>query len=213
MHIAEGMLSGTPQGVAVLAGGAAVAAAGTLIALRKLDYERVPQVAMLSAAFFLVSLVQVPLAGVSVHLVLAGLVGLILGWEAFPAVLIALVLQGVFASEGGPTTLGLNTATMAVPAVVCYLLLHRAVRSGREPLAISAGFAAGFLGVMLAATLVAAALVIAGREFAAVARLVIVANLPLAAVEGLVTGSVVAFLRKVRPELLDAPQLAPGQAL
>jgi ABC-type Co2+ transport system permease subunit len=31
------------------------------------------------------------------------------------------------------------------------------------------------------------------------------------AVEGLITASVVMFLRKVRPELLSAPLLAPGR--
>jgi ABC-type Co2+ transport system permease subunit len=34
--------------------------------------------------------------------------------------------------------------------------------------------------------------------------------LAVALVEGLVTGSVVLFLRKVRPELLEAPLLAPS---
>jgi cobalt/nickel transport system permease protein len=212
MHIAEAMLSGSPQGIAVLAGGAAVTAGGTLLALWRLDYERVPQVAMLSATFFVVSLVQVPMGGVSVHLVLTGLVGLILGWEAFPAVLIALLLQAAFFSEGGFTTLGLNTMTMALPAVVCYLLFHRAVRSAREPVALAAGFAAGFLGMALAAVLVGAALLVAGDSFGTLARLVVAFNFPLAVVEGLVTGTAVGFLRKVRPELLDAPLLAPGQA-
>jgi len=35
MHIAEGMLSGSPEGIAVLAAGAAVTAAGTAWGLRK----------------------------------------------------------------------------------------------------------------------------------------------------------------------------------
>ena len=211
MHIAEGMLSGTPQGIAVLGAGVAVAAAGTLMGLRKLDYERVPQVAMLSAVFFVVSLVQVPLAGVSVHLVLTGLVGLVLGWAAFPAVLIALVLQAVFASEGGLTTLGLNTMNMAAPAVICYGLFHRAVQAPRDATALAAAFAAGFSGVMLAAGLTAAALVATGESFGAVAQVVLWANFALAPVEGLVTASVVAFLRKVRPELLQAPLLTAGR--
>jgi cobalt/nickel transport system permease protein len=211
MHIAEGMLSVSSEGIVVLAAGAAVTAAGTAVGLRKMDYERVPQVAMLSSAFFVASLIQVPLPGASVHLVLNGLIGVILGWSAFPAVLIALLLQAVFAGEGGPTTLGLNTMTMALPAVACYYLFHHAVRWRRETLAVAAGFAAGAVGVLFGSILTATALMIAGEAFEMVGYAVLIAHLPLAVIEGLVTGSVVAFLRKVRPELLEAPLLAPSR--
>ena len=61
MHITEGVLS-TPEGIAVLAAGWAATAAGTAIGLWRMDYERVPQVALLSATFFVVSLVEVPTA-------------------------------------------------------------------------------------------------------------------------------------------------------
>jgi hypothetical protein len=37
-----------------------------------------------------------------------------------------------------------------------------------------------------------------------------VANLPAAVADGLVTGGAVMFLRKVRPELLEAPLLVPA---
>ena len=54
MHISEGVLSAP-----VLITGAGLAAAGTAIGLKKLDYERIPQVAVLSSAFFIASLVHV----------------------------------------------------------------------------------------------------------------------------------------------------------
>mgnify|MGYP000653403121 CR=1 FL=1 len=54
--------------------------AGTAAGLRKLDYDRMPQVAVLSAGFFVASLVHVPIGPTNVHLVLNGLVGLFLGW-------------------------------------------------------------------------------------------------------------------------------------
>ncbi len=210
MHILEGVLSGTAQGQAMLVAGAALTAAGTAIGLRRLDYERVPQVAVLSAAFFAASLVQVPFGPTTEHLVLSGLLGLVLGWAAFPAILVALFLQAVFFSFGGLTTLGLNTLIMAAPAVVCYALCHRLVRSRRETVVYAAGFAAGATAILLAGLLNAGALLAAGEAFATVARLVAMLHLPLALLEGLVTGSVVVLLRKVRPELLDAPLLSPA---
>ena len=192
----------------MLLAGAAAAAAGTAIGLRKLDYERVPQVAVLSAAFFVASLVHVPLGPTSVHLVLSGLLGLVLGWAAFPAVLVALGLQAVFFSFGGLTTLGLNTVVMGLPAVVCYYLFHSAVRNANEPWVFAAGVAAGATAVMLGALLTAAVLVAAGKSFEVFGPWVLVGHLPLALVDGLVTGSVVVLVRKVRPELLGAPLLA-----
>ena len=59
MHISEGVLS-----PAVLAGGAALAVAGTAIGLKKLDYEAIPRVAILSAAFFVATLIHVPVGPV-----------------------------------------------------------------------------------------------------------------------------------------------------
>jgi cobalt/nickel transport system permease protein len=165
---------------------------------------------MLSAAFFVVSVVQLQLGPASVHLVLNGLVGLILGWAAFPALLIALLLQAVFFFEGGLLALGLNTLTMALPAVVCYYLFHRPVQWRNGALAFSAGLGAGALGVLLAAFLTATALWVSGETFRFFAGAVLAVNLGLAVVEGLVTASVVMFLRKVRPELLDAPLVMPN---
>jgi len=214
MHIYEGILAGTAHGREVLLAGAAISAAGTALGLFKLDYERVPRAAVLSSAFFVVSLIHVPLGPTSEHLVLCGLMGLILGWAAFPAILIALLLQAVFFSFGGLTTLGLNTLIMALPAVVCYYLFGRAVRSGNEAAVFAVGFAAGATAVLLGAALNAGSLTLAGKHFREIGMVVAALHVPLAGIEGLVTGSVVVLLRKVRPELLDAPLLvSAGQEI
>jgi cobalt/nickel transport system permease protein len=211
MHVHEAVLAGSPQGIAVLSLGAAGAAVGTYLGLRKLDYERVPQVALLSAAFFVVSLVHVPLGGTSVHLVLNGLIGLVLGWTAFPALLIALVLQAVMCQHGGLLALGVNTLNMALPGVAAYYLFHRAVTWRSDALALVAGLGAGAMAVLLSAALTALELWFAGREFALFAEAVLAFHLGVAVVEGLITASAVMFLRKVRPELLDVPLLVPGR--
>lgn len=209
MHIQEGALSGSTEGIAVLCAGAVVTAAGVTLGLRRMDYERVPQVAMLSATLFVASLIHVPVGPVSVHLTLNGLAGLILGWAAFPAILVALFLQVVFFGYGGLTTLGINTLSMAVPAVACHYLLYRAVRFNREMLTFLAGFVAGGLAVVLGGLLMSAALFAAGRQFHVLAQANLVAHLVVGLFEGLVTASVVVFIRKVRPELLEAPLLLP----
>lgn len=211
MHIYEGFLAATPSGQAVLVAGATAAAVGTAIGLKKIDYERVPQIAVLSSAFFVASLIHVPIGPSSEHLVLCGLLGLVLGWAAFPAVFVALLLQAVFFSYGGLTTLGVNTLIMAVPAVVCHYLFRDAVRSRSESTVFVVGFAAGGIAILMGAFLAAGALWAAGAEFRMFSKLVVLGHLPIVVVEGLVTGSVVVLLRKVRPELLEAPLLATSQ--
>jgi len=209
MHLEEAILAGTQHGREILVAGGLLAAAGTAVGLRKTDYERVPQVAVLTAAFFVVSLIHLQLGPVKWHFVLTGLMGLVLGWAAFPAVLVALALQAAFFSVGGLMVLGVNTLVMAVPAVACYYLFGRTVRSRFEPVVFGGGFAAGAAAVMLGALLAAAALFAAGKSYEVLAGVVVVAHLLPAAIEGLVTASVVVLLRKVRPEMLDARLLPP----
>jgi cobalt/nickel transport system permease protein len=211
MHIAETVLSSSLEGKLVLGAGAVLAAAGTAVGLWKLEYERMPQVAILSSAFFVVSGIQVP-GPIAVHLVLSGLLGLVLGWAAFPAVLVAITLQAALWQMGGLTAVGVNTLIMAGPAVVCYYLFRRAVCVPSAKGAFLAGLAAGAAAVVLGAFLAAGTLFAAGKEFELFSGLSLLGHLPVMIVDGVVTGSAVVFLRRVRPEVLDAPFLAPAQA-
>lgn len=196
MHISEGVLSGP-----VLASGAALAAAGTAVGLKALDYDKIAGAALLAAGFFVASLIHVPLGPGNVHLILNGVVGLLLGWGAFPVLLVALLLQAMLFQYGGLTTLGVNVLIMALPGLVCFYLF-RSMLWKSKALCMAAGFACGFLGVLLAGVVAAAALVLSEEHFLEVAGLILAAHLPVMVVEGIVTASGVAFLRKVQPSLL-----------
>jgi cobalt/nickel transport system permease protein len=196
MHISEGILSGP-----VLFSGVALAVAGTAIGLKKLDYERIPRAAILSAAFFVASLIHVPVGPSSVHLILNGIVGLILGWGAFPVILVALVLQTVFFQFGGITTLGVNTMIMALPAVFCYYLFGSLVRK-RPRIALPAAFACGAFSVFSAGIMVGLALIFTEENFLKVSYLVVAAHIPVMIIEGFITAFCVAFLGKVQPDML-----------
>jgi cobalt/nickel transport system permease protein len=197
MHISEGVLS-----PAVLGGGAALAVAGAAIGLRKLDYEAIPRVAILSAAFFVASFIHIPVGPVGLHLVLNGLMGLLLGWVAVPAILIALLLQALLFQFGGLTVLGVNTVVMAAPAVICFYTFRGLLRRPGTPAAVGA-FACGALAILLSGLLVAAALITTGQAFLEVAELVFLAHIPVMIIEGIVTLFILLFLKKVRPEMLE----------
>ena len=171
--------------------------------LKKLDYDRVPQVAVLSAAFFVASLVHVPIGPASAHLVLNGLLGLLLGWAAFPAILVGLVLQAILFQYGGLTTLGVNTVVMALPAIICYLVLRPGIRSENRTISTVSAFLCGAGGVLLSSLLVALALVFTGEFFLGAAKVIVVAHIPVMAIEGLFTALCLRFLKKVKPEILE----------
>jgi cobalt/nickel transport system permease protein len=148
------------------------------------------------------SLIHVPVGPVGLHLVLNGLMGLLLGWLAFPAILIALFLQALLFQFGGLTVLGVNTFTMAAPAVICFYLYRGFLRRGGSFAAVAA-FACGATAILLSAVLVAVALLTTGQAFFEVAELVALAHIPVMIVEGIITMFVFVFLQKVRPEMLE----------
>jgi len=199
MHISEGVLSPT-----VLLGGAVLAAAGVAVGMKDLDQKEIPSMGILSAAFFVASLMHVPVGPVSAHLILNGMVGLVLGWKAFPVILVGAALQALLFQFGGITTLGVNTLNMALPAVVCYGLFRWGLKpdAGRPALIFSA-FASGFGAVLMAGIMVGFSLYLTGEAFLPAAKLIVAAHLPVMLIEGVLTAACVLFLKKVRPELLE----------
>ena len=198
MHISEGILSAP-----VLVTGAALTVTAVGYSLKKMEHKEVPKVAILSSVFFVASLIHVPLGPSSVHLILNGIIGILLGWSAFPAILVALALQGVLFQFGGITTLGVNTFNMALPAIICFYLFNRGIRCENDFIALILAFVCGFLAVLLSGIMVAAALVFTGEPFIQVAKLVLIAHLPVMILEGALTAFCIGFLRKVRPEILS----------
>ncbi len=198
-HIPDGVLAAP-----VLVGGALVSAGLLAISLRRLDYERIPQAAVLSAAFFISSLVSIPVGPSSVHLLLNGLMGVVLGWAAVPAILVALLLQAAFFGYGGVLVLGVNTLDMALPALVCAALFApRLARGGvRRPFLL--GALSGGLGVVLTGLMVSLVIALSREAFLPAARVILLTYLPLAVAESVVTGAVISFVWRVSPELLQA---------
>lgn len=172
------------------------------MALRRLDYERIPQAALLAAAFFISSLVSVPVGLSSVHLLLNGFMGLVLGWVAVPAIFVALLLQSLFFGFGGLLVLGVNTLNMALPALVCAALFGGLLRARKPLRPFWIGAAAGATGVLLTGAMVAFALALSGQAFVPAAKVILVTYLPLSIAEAAVTGAAVAFALRVAPELL-----------
>jgi cobalt/nickel transport system permease protein len=204
-HIPDGVLSAP-----VLITGAVVSVSLLAVSLRRLDYQALPQAAVLAATFFVASLISIPLGPSSVHLLLNGLMGLLLGWTAVPALFVALVLQAAFFGYGGVLVLGVNTMNMALPAVLCALVLRPLLPRAGPRAMFLIGAAAGAAGVMLTGTCVALSLGLSGEPFWPAAKAIVLIYIPLALVEALMTGTVMSFLHRVAPELVprgEAPHV------
>ncbi len=201
-HIPDGVLS-----MPVIIGGGLIAAGGLALGLRALDERDIPKTAILAAVFFVASLFAVPVGPSSVHLLLGGLMGLVLGVRAFPAVFVGLLLQAVMFGFGGLTSLGVDTVNMALPGVVLTVLARPLLaRASATALGwIAAGIAA--LAVAGTAGGVALALALSSPDHVPAVTIVAITYLPLAVVEAIVTGFVVTFLARVKPEILPFAHL------
>lgn len=206
-HVPDGLLA-----LPVLIGGGALAVAGVGLGLRHLDDRAIPRVALVSSVFFAASLVAIPVGPSSVHLLLSGLMGILLGAGIFPAVLVALMLQAVLFGLGGLTTLGVNTVNIALPGALVGLMLGPAIRA--QPVPARAGALAGIaaaLAVLATGAGVALSLWLSSPDFVPVARVMLITYLPLACAEAVVTAVVVGFLARVEPRSLQ-PVFAPAAA-
>ena len=196
MHIADGVL---PFSITAASYGLTLAGVG--FSLRRLHGDDLPKVAVVTASFFVASLVHLPLGPTSVHLLFPGIVGALLGPAAFLSITIGLFLQSLLFQFGGLTALGANALMMGTPALFCGWLFHR-IRGRTRTSNTVAGAAVSGGGTLMAALILAVLLVTAGDDFWGVAKLAVVAHLPVMAVEALVGGVIVGFLFRVKPELL-----------
>lgn len=207
MHIAEGVLPPV-----ILASSAALTAVGVCIGLKKLDYDRLMTTAILSAAFFVASLIHIPIGPVSGHLILNGLLGLMLGWVAFPAILVALSLQAILFQFGGLTTLGVNTLNMALPPVLCFYIFRPMLSKGNFSLK-AAAFLCGSSAVALSAILTSGTLALGGDNFLNSAKILLLSSVPVMVIEGLITAVVIGFLAKVTPQIFDFKIAVPDTVI
>ncbi len=102
-----------------------VALAGFLaFGLYRLREEEIPRIALLTAAFFVASSIHIKVPPSSVHLLLNGLAGVILGRRVCIAIPVGLLLQAVLLGHGALSTLGVNSCVMVLPALLAQPLFR-----------------------------------------------------------------------------------------
>jgi cobalt/nickel transport system permease protein len=206
MHISDGVLP-----ISVTVGSYVASAAIAAWSVRRTRSEELPKLAVMTAAFFVASLVHVPLGPTSVHLIIPGLTGALLGPSAFLSIGLGLLLQSLLFQFGGLTALGANVLMMGLPALACGWFFQK--YKGRTQLQqVVVGGLAGALGTVLAANILAILLMSGGEDFFGVAKIALLAHVPVVIIESVVSAFTIGFLARVKPALLQSSFLRPTKA-
>jgi len=210
MHIPDGFLSAV---VALLCW--VVTIAVIAVAIRKTNHalgqKQVPLMGIMAAFIFAAQMINFPVAGgTSGHLLGGALTAIVLGpWPAVLVMTSVIAVQGLLFQDGGLLVMGANILNMGILTVaVGYGLYRLAANRGRGTRLTAAAIAA-WLSVMTAALATSLELWLSGT-----ARLDIVMPAMLfvhsliGIGEALITVATLAFIMKVRPDLLGSDSVS-----
>ncbi|PLX98131.1 MAG: energy-coupling factor ABC transporter permease [Desulfuromonas sp.] len=221
MHITEGLL---PWKVAsfwfVVALPFVAAGIWQMTKRKKESPTYMPMVGIFGAAVFVFSCLPVPIPGIgaTAHPAGTGFSAILLG--PLPSVVVAfvsLLLQGLFLAHGGLTTLGANTFSMGVLGSFAGIIAFVVSRKLRFNL-FWAGFLAGamadfftYLGTSIG---LASGLHGSGSYLSEVAAIFTVLApyvVVLMLIEGVLTGSILVYVRTHRPDILRRLKIIPAE--
>jgi cobalt/nickel transport system permease protein len=197
VHISDGVLP-----LEVLAAGFILSGAILLLTIRDVKAEEIPRISLITAALFVASLVHFPVGPTSVHLIMNGLAGIILGKRAFVSVMVALTLQAIFFQHGGISVIGVNSLNMGIPALLAWQVFEhrRGLKSPQREIVF--GAAAGAVAVLGSVLMLSAELLALGEGFSEIAALVLASHIPIVIIEAAVLGTTAGYLVQVKPEML-----------
>jgi len=173
-----------------------------------------PLLGLISAAVFFISLlpVPVPITGTSSHPAGTPLAAILVGpFVSMVLSVVALLLQALFFAHGGLSTLGANVFSEGVVGSLTGFGVFRLARKMGLSLGIAAGLA-GVIGDLAVYTATSLELALGmpgahkypvGTSFLTFLTLFMPTQLPLALLEGLVTGGMVSYIARVRPDILS----------
>lgn len=197
MHISDGVLSPVVIGI-----GWAIALPALAISVRRLRTTQVGTYGVVAAAFFAGSTIHVPVGPFSMHLVLSGIAGLLLGWGALTVITVGLLLQALFIGFGGLIVLGVNVSVMALPGAIMGVLGRHWIKQAPPQRRPWIGSFVGGGTIVISAILLYTTLSTTSTALMPLAKLVFLGHIPVALVEGVISFWLVHFLQKVKPSML-----------
>ncbi|MBE9198256.1 MULTISPECIES: energy-coupling factor ABC transporter permease [unclassified Nodularia (in: cyanobacteria)] len=212
MHIPDGFLSVPVAGATGLVSAVAlVVACGR--SQEDLGIRRAPILGLTTAFIFAAQMVNFPVAGgTSGHLLGGTLAAIVLGspWAGMLCITTVFIIQAVLFADGGITALGANILNAGVIAVwvgwVLTQTLQRLLGGSKGRLPLAAGIAAG-VSIVVASVACAIQLVLSGTASAAIVLPAMTGvHILIGIGEGIITGGVLVYLAKARPDLLPGEE-------
>jgi cobalt/nickel transport system permease protein len=212
MHIPDGFVSIPVAGATGLASAAALFVAFGR-SQEAFGIRRAPILGLTTAFIFAAQMINFPVAGgTSGHLLGGTLAAIVLGspWAGTLCLATVLIIQAVLFADGGITALGANILNMAVVGVwvgwVLTATLQRLFGGSKGRLPLAAGIAAG-VSVVVAAIACAIELALSGTAPVAIILPAMTGvHILIGIGEGMITGGVLTYLARARPDLLPGEQ-------
>ncbi len=182
----------------------------------KTDSRKITIAAFCTAAAFAIFQIEIPVAG-GVHLTITPLVGILTGPAAGCLVVFVVNIMAAAVGHGGWSMIGANTLVNISEVLVAFCLFSVLGKITKSPFARAA---AATFGALVCGTIVMVGIIIisgvqgvtqSSATILAGLSLVVAINLAVAALEAIITGFVVTFLQKVRPDILGGKQGNSGR--
>lgn len=212
MHIPDGFISPSVAVTTTLTS-ASFLTVSLLKTRQQIGLKQTPIIALTTAFIFASQMINFPVAGgTSGHLLGATLAVLILGnpWGAMLSIATVLIIQALLFADGGITALGANIFNIGIVGVwVSWMLtktLQRLLGGSQKRLPLVAGISA-FFSTIMASICCSLQLIFSGTSSV---NLILPAmtgiHILIGVGEGLITGGILTYLIKVRPDLLPSDQ-------
>lgn len=218
MHMANELLDIPTAAITIALAVAAVLVAGHRVG-KSMDVSKAPLMGVMGAFIFAAQMINFPvLPGTSGHLIGSVLLAILLGpWAAIVTMTAILMIQCLLFQDGGLLALGCNVLNMAVAPSLLGWWIYRGILGMSQKATAGRQYLAAWAAAM-AAVLVGAAMVPLETHFggrlplptASFLAVMIAVHLPIALAEGVITFAVLAYLRKVRPEVLGLEPAEDG---
>jgi cobalt/nickel transport system permease protein len=212
MHMADALLSPAVGGAMWAASAGTIAYCSGKVR-KEIDDSKIPLMGVLGAFIFAAQMINfsIPVTGSSGHLGGGLILSILLGpYAAFLTIASVLVVQALFFADGGLLALGCNIFNLGFfPAFIAYPMIYKKI-IGRQPTATKISLAsmlAAVIGLQLGAFGVVLETVSSGISslpFSTFVAMMQPIHLAIGVVEGLVTASVVSFVYKARPEIMQS---------
>ncbi len=179
-----------------------------LRSVKRIDNRAITMAGLLTAAAFAIFQVEIPIFG-GVHMNLTPLIGILAGPAAGGIVVLIVNVLSAAIGHGGWGLIGANTLVNVVEVLVAYFVYVMLGRFGLG--AFSRAGIATLLGLFLGNVAMVLIILISGIQgvtqdiVSVFYGLTVIAgiNMAVAIIEAVVTGYVVAYLARVRPDMLQ----------